>query len=478
MRPSAAVRRHWAWWVGVAVVVVGVLVFAGGRTPDEGTGDGRLYALAGQLKCLQCVGESVAASQAPLAEQFRDEIRQQMATGATDDEILAFFVDRYGDEVLLEPPATGLSALVWVLPVLVVAGAVVGLGLAFGRWRSAPAGPQWEPVRAGRGLRRGPGAGRGCSAGRDGAGRGGAGSQLAGGAGGRGGGCVRGPGRLAGGQRIGRPWGGRADRGTGGIAADLARCQPLAMREPAAAIECYDDILATSPDNLEALTYRGGPTCGPTTRPPAWPTCSRRSIWTRTTPTRWVFLAVVASNNGAFTTAAEELAAFWANDPSEAAVAVVQAEGLDRKVFFGVMSPATRTCWQQAARGGGEGAIDQAFLDELGACLDGVLAAAPEDPDARLSRALAHVGPERSDPAAARLLLEGLLSEDADDADALALLTSLDIAAQDLESAGRRLDRLEDLPRGPAAFLIGDAATLRAAYAAAREASLPNPDGG
>ena len=250
------------------------------------------------------------------------------------------------------------------------------------------------------------------------------------------------------------------------------------MREPAAAIECYDDILATSPDNLEALTYRGWAHVRADDEAAGVADLQQAVDLDPDYADARVFLAVVASNNGAFTTAAEELAAFWANDPSEAAVAVVQAEGLDRKVFFGVMSPATRTCWQQAARGGGEGAIDQAFLDELGACLDGVLAAAPEDPDARLSRALAHVGPERSDPAAARLLLEGLLSEDADDADALALLTSLDIAAQDLESAGRRLDRLEDLPRGPAAFLIGDAATLRAAYAAAREASLPNPDGG
>lgn len=468
MRPSAAVRRHWAWWVGAAVVLAGVLVFAGGRTPDEGTGDGRLYALAGQLKCLQCVGESVAASQAPLAEQFREEIRQQMATGATDDEILAFFVDRYGDEVLLEPPATGLSALVWVLPVLVVAAAVVGLGLAFGRWRSAPAGPRGAPPPE-------PAAGSaaGPAPATAGQGRRWRGAMVVG--------AVVAFGGLA-------AWlvvSGSGDRGegeltggTGGIAAELARCQPLAMREPAAAVECYDDILADSPDNLEALTYRGWAQVRADDEAAGVADLQRAVELDPDYADARVFLAVVASNNGEFATAAEELAAFWANDPSEAAIAVVQAEGLDRKVFFGVMSPATRTCWQQAARGGGEGAIDQAFLDELGGCLDGVLAVAADDPDARLSRALAHVGPERSDPAAARVLLEGLLAEDPDDADALALLTSLDIADQDLESAGRRLDRLEELPRGPAAFLIGDADTLRAAWEAARQASLPNPDGG
>ena len=62
------------------------------------------------------MGESVAGSQAPLAVQFRDEIRSQMRAGKTDDEILNYFADRYGQDVLLNPPSTGLGAAVWILP--------------------------------------------------------------------------------------------------------------------------------------------------------------------------------------------------------------------------------------------------------------------------------------------------------------------------------------------------------------------------
>lgn len=119
------------------VAVVLVAVVAGARsTPRTGASDERLFAVAGRLKCLQCVGESVAASQAPLAVQFRQEIRSRMEQGSTDDEILNFFAQRYGQEVLLTPPSSGLGGLVWVIPVVVVAAAVLALGATFRRWRS------------------------------------------------------------------------------------------------------------------------------------------------------------------------------------------------------------------------------------------------------------------------------------------------------------------------------------------------------
>jgi cytochrome c-type biogenesis protein CcmH len=118
------------------VVVVGAAIVVGaGSPPRTGVSDDRLYAIGARLKCLQCVGESVSASQAPLAVQFREEIRTQMRKGDTDDEILNFFADRYGQEVLLTPPSSGLGGLIWVLPVLVVAGAVLMLYFAFRRWR-------------------------------------------------------------------------------------------------------------------------------------------------------------------------------------------------------------------------------------------------------------------------------------------------------------------------------------------------------
>ena len=117
------------------VVVVGVVVAAASSAPRTGLGDQRRFALASQLKCLQCVGESVGASQAPLAVKFRAEIDRQMRQGRTDDEILNYFAQRYGRQVLETPPSSGLGALVWVVPVVAVALAVAGLVGTFGRWR-------------------------------------------------------------------------------------------------------------------------------------------------------------------------------------------------------------------------------------------------------------------------------------------------------------------------------------------------------
>ena len=127
-------RQHWWWWALMGVIAVGVIASASSRPPTEGTSDERLFALAAQLKCQQCVGESVAQSQSAGAVQFREEISAQMARGRTDDEILSFFADAYPG-VLLTPPSSGVGALVWVVPVVVAALAVFLLSLTFRRWK-------------------------------------------------------------------------------------------------------------------------------------------------------------------------------------------------------------------------------------------------------------------------------------------------------------------------------------------------------
>jgi cytochrome c-type biogenesis protein CcmH len=116
--------------IGVAAIVAGW-----GSEPTTGTSDDRMFRLSEQLRCLQCTGESVANSQAPIAIQMRDEIRRQMARGRTNDEIITFFADRYGSRVLLNPSGSGLTSLIWVLPVVVGAMAFVGVGVTFTRSR-------------------------------------------------------------------------------------------------------------------------------------------------------------------------------------------------------------------------------------------------------------------------------------------------------------------------------------------------------
>ena len=118
------------------ILTLGAVLLALGadRRPPSGTSDDRLYAIAADLRCLQCVGESVANSQAPIAIKMRSEIRRQTRQGATDDEIYTYFVGRYGQRVLLNPPSDGVAGFVWVVPVLLGTIALGGLTLAFRRW--------------------------------------------------------------------------------------------------------------------------------------------------------------------------------------------------------------------------------------------------------------------------------------------------------------------------------------------------------
>ena len=135
MSSRRVVRQQTWWWALMGVVVVVAIGFGASTTPTEGVSDERLLSVAEQLSCQTCVAESVAGSQSASAVQFREEIREQMARGSTDAEILNFFVDRYGQEVLLTPPSSGVGALIWILPVVGVAAAVLLLSSTFRRWR-------------------------------------------------------------------------------------------------------------------------------------------------------------------------------------------------------------------------------------------------------------------------------------------------------------------------------------------------------
>lgn len=104
--------------------------------------------LSQKLRCPVCQGLSVADSQAESAVAMRDRIEEMVREGWTDEEIVAWFVDRYGTWVLLEPPAKGLGWFVWLGPALLF---VVGAGIVAVRVRrsgsaaSAPGAPHREP---------------------------------------------------------------------------------------------------------------------------------------------------------------------------------------------------------------------------------------------------------------------------------------------------------------------------------------------
>ena len=122
-------------WAALLVAAAATLAFG---TVDDGPAratEDRVEDIASTIRCPQCRSQSAADSDASTAQAVRDEIAERVEAGESADEIRAYFASRYGDEILLTPPADGVGSLVWVLPVAATVVAAAGLGVAFVRWR-------------------------------------------------------------------------------------------------------------------------------------------------------------------------------------------------------------------------------------------------------------------------------------------------------------------------------------------------------
>jgi len=94
--------------------------------------------LAKQLRCLVCQNETIADSRAALAVDLRNKLREQMAAGKTDAEIIAFMTERYGDFVLYRPPLKATTVLLWAGPFMLLAlGILIGWRVVRARARAA-----------------------------------------------------------------------------------------------------------------------------------------------------------------------------------------------------------------------------------------------------------------------------------------------------------------------------------------------------
>ena len=93
---------------------------------DDPAIEQRLNKLSQELRCLVCQNETLADSRADLAEDLRDEIREQMKAGKSDKEIIAFLTERYGQFILYRPQVTPTTYLLWFGPfVLLLLGLFV-----------------------------------------------------------------------------------------------------------------------------------------------------------------------------------------------------------------------------------------------------------------------------------------------------------------------------------------------------------------
>ena len=93
-----------------------------------------------ELRCLVCQNQSIEDSDAPLARDLRRIVREQVEQGASNEQVMRFVHERYGDFVLLRPPFNWSTLLLWATPALALAGGLFAIWRT--RRRTLPAGPQ------------------------------------------------------------------------------------------------------------------------------------------------------------------------------------------------------------------------------------------------------------------------------------------------------------------------------------------------
>ena len=122
-----------------------VFLFSGAAFPQDL--EKRTAALAHELRCLVCQNQTIAESNAPLAVDLRNQIREQLAAGRSERDVREYMVARYGDFVLYNPPLKATTLLLWGGPFLLLA---LGIFLLLRRIRRRPveAPPLSEPERA------------------------------------------------------------------------------------------------------------------------------------------------------------------------------------------------------------------------------------------------------------------------------------------------------------------------------------------
>lgn len=127
----------------VSVMAAGLLLaFASavGAVPEVNEAERQRYqALLHELRCVVCQNQSIAESNAPLAQDLREQVASQINEGRSDDDIRNYLTDRYGDFVLYNPPLRGRTVALWIGPFVLLA---LGLLLAWRHTRRQRIRPQ------------------------------------------------------------------------------------------------------------------------------------------------------------------------------------------------------------------------------------------------------------------------------------------------------------------------------------------------
>lgn len=128
-------------WLGIVLLVWSGLVLAGVEvhTFDDPQQEQQYKKLIHELRCLVCQNQNLADSNAELAQDLRQEIYEMIQAGASNQEIIDFMVNRYGDFVLYRPPFKKSTAFLWIGPFLILLGGLLTLLLFIRKHRQATA---------------------------------------------------------------------------------------------------------------------------------------------------------------------------------------------------------------------------------------------------------------------------------------------------------------------------------------------------
>ena len=110
-------------------MIVGNLLLSVPLHSQEKTLDDQANEISNSLLCPVCQGQSVAESNSNLANDMRQVIRKKLEQGQSREEIVAYFVDTYGEGILGAPPAKGVNLFLWVLPALAIVFGLFGIGI-------------------------------------------------------------------------------------------------------------------------------------------------------------------------------------------------------------------------------------------------------------------------------------------------------------------------------------------------------------
>lgn len=145
--------------VGLLVGMLGMLggaagVLHGQERSAPVSNDAALEALTRQvsaeLRCPVCQGNSLQDSPSELAQEMKGVVRDQLASGRTPEQVKQYFIDKYGEWILLEPKASGFNLVVYLLPLVMVGVGGTVTWLAVRKWTAAPTGEDGEGEAKGR----------------------------------------------------------------------------------------------------------------------------------------------------------------------------------------------------------------------------------------------------------------------------------------------------------------------------------------